>query len=172
MNELDEVWSQMLDSAMENARAAGRADVADYLALKATNDQIRAQSTGWLFDLLIEIASEANRQHPAIVIEREMPHSFTHNGANLVGSLVRARHGVRAMTLEAGWTRTPTDGFMRGGALAAARIRHFGLDRESVDLSLVILDGMPRWCFSDRGEPAPEFRSGEMLHHFSIFLGK
>ena len=55
-------------------------------------------------------------------MENENPHNFRLRGANLVGSLLRVRQGVRCLTVEAGWTRTPNDGFMRGGALAIARI--------------------------------------------------
>src|SRR5215470_2131826 len=112
----------MLAESSANARAAGRHAVADYIALKASNDQIRERGVRWLFDSLIELAAIANRQNIAVTIEREDPHSFHHLGANMVGSLIRFRHGVRCLTLQAGWTRTPRDGFMRGQALAAARI--------------------------------------------------
>src|SRR5436305_2498739 len=107
MNELDEIWSQMLADAEARARASGRHDVADYLALKASNDQIRERSIRWLFDSIIEFAAHANRREQAIAIEREDPHNFSFRGANLVGSLLRIRQGVRCLTLEAGWTRTP-----------------------------------------------------------------
>jgi hypothetical protein len=33
MNELDEAWSHMLAGAIANAKATGREDVAEYLAL-------------------------------------------------------------------------------------------------------------------------------------------
>ena len=172
MNELDELWSEMLDSALDNARAEGRGGVADYIALKATNDQIRTRSTDWLIDLLIEIASDASRELQAMTIEREEPHSFPYNGANLVGSLLRVRHGIRAVTVEAGWPRTPTDGFMRDGALAAARIRHFGLRERSMDLILTIIDGMPQWQFTHPGGQKAEFRQADMHRHLKVLLSE
>ena len=53
MNELDEIWSQMLEAAIAGSEAAGHGDVAEYLRLKATNDAIRRRSVAWLFDSMI-----------------------------------------------------------------------------------------------------------------------
>jgi hypothetical protein len=167
MNELDEAWSQMLAGAVENARSSGRPDVADYLSLKLSNDAIRQTSVGWLFDSLIEIASDGNRQNPSITIEREEPHEFPFRGAKMAGSLLRVRLGVRCLTLEAGWTRTPSHGFMRGGFLAAARIVHFGMPKSGVELILVRNDDAPAWN-SVEGE---RFDSESLRRHFTIFLG-
>ena len=44
MNELDKVWTRMINEALEKARAEGSSDVAEYLTLKATNDKIRQAS--------------------------------------------------------------------------------------------------------------------------------
>src|SRR4051812_28331845 len=129
MTELDQLWSQMLEKAAANAVHSGNREIADYLHLKAANDAIRAVGVGWLIDTIIQIAGHAVRQHPAITIEREEPHNFARGNSNMVGSLVRVRHGVRCLTAEAGWTRTPGDGIMTGGALAFARITHFGLPK-------------------------------------------
>jgi hypothetical protein len=167
MNELDEAWSQMIAGAAENAKASGRADVADYLSLKLSNDAIRQASVGWLFDSLIEIASERTRQNSSITIEREEPHEFPFRGAKMAGSLLRVRLGVRCLTLEAGWTRTPAHGFMRGGALAAARITHFGMPKSGAELILVRNNETPAWN-SVEGEP---FDSESLRRHFTIFLG-
>ncbi len=146
MNELDDVWSQMLADAIEKANSSGRADVADYLGLKASNDLFRRTSVKWLFDALIEAAAAQNsRSTPAVVIERTEPHSFSYQGANLVGSKVTFRCGVRCLTAEAGWTRTPADGFMRRGGLAFARLRHFGLPKSNVDLVLTRSNETPVW---------------------------
>ena len=70
MNELDEAWSQMLAGAIENARASGRGDIADFLALKQSNDALRQTAVDWLFNSFIEIAAEANRRNSLVVIER------------------------------------------------------------------------------------------------------
>src|SRR5690242_13863554 len=76
MNELDEVWTQMMQSAIQNARSTGRTDVAEYLALKAGNDQIRATSCRWLFESFTELSDEVNRKGIRLNIENQNPHRF------------------------------------------------------------------------------------------------
>jgi len=170
MNELDEVWTQMTNKALEKARADGRGDVAEYLELKTTNDTIRAASVKWLLDATLEIASFANRNDAAITIENENPHQFSFGNANLVGSLVRFRQGVRCLTIEAGWTRTPNDGFMRGGALAGARISHFGISKHNAELLLVQSNDLPSWFSVDTDGKRTLFDSNNLQQHFRIFL--
>lgn len=166
MNELDEIWSQMLAEAAQNARGSGRDDVAQYLDLKQSNDAIRQASVNWLFGSFIEAASEANRRNPAITIEREEPHEFPFRNAKMAGSLVRIRLGVRCLTVEAGWTRTPSHGFMRGGALAAARISHFGMPKANSDLVLIRSGEAPLWTTVE-GE---NFDLHSLIEHFRTFL--
>ena len=171
MNELDEMWSQMLSQALENAKASGRHDVAEYLNLKAANDTIRQASVQWLFDTLIEIAGDANRTNLGVSIERNDPHNFSYRGANLVGSLIRLRHGVRCLTVEAGWTRTPTDGFMRGGALAFAKITHLGIPKANAEISLTRSEEAPVWKLILEEKGVEIFRSEALRDHFRIFTG-
>jgi hypothetical protein len=171
MNELDEMWSKMLSQALENAEASGRHDVVDYLNLKAANDAIRQASVQWLFDTLIEIAGDANRTNTSISIERDDAHNFSYRGANLVGSLIRFRQGVRCLTVEAGWTRTPTDGFMRGGALAFARITHMGMPKANAEISLVRYEESPVWQVMLGEKGVQIFRSESLREHFQIFTG-
>lgn len=171
MNELDEVWSKMLAQALETAKASGRHDVADYLNLKATNDAIRQTGVRWLFDTLIEIAGEANRSNVSISIERNDPHNFAYRGANIVGSLVRLRHGVRCLTVEAGWTRTPADGFMRGGALAFARISHLGMPGSRAEIELTTSDDTPLWKVVLEEKAVEVFHSEALRIHFDILTG-
>lgn len=171
MNELDEVWSEMLASAIANAEASGRRDVADYLSLKAANDTIRQAGVKWLMDSAIELATDASRQKPSIVIETESPYTFAFKGANLVGSLLRVRQGVRCLTIEAGWTRTPNDGFMRGGALAFARITHFGMAKAGADLMLARPGDAPHWFAMPGDETRVQIDSSNIRDHFQIFLG-
>ena len=171
MSELDQLWSQMLDEAMAAARASGRHDVADYLDLKARNDVLRNAGVRWLFESLIGIAGEVTRQNAAIIIDREDPHNFPHRGANIAGSLLTFRLGVRCLTVEAGWTRTPGDGFMRGGALAIARISHFGIAKMNAELHLKPAESGPGWiAYYADGASIPADESF-LRQHFSIFLG-
>jgi hypothetical protein len=175
MNELDEVWAQKLSQATANARAAGRIDVADYLNLKATNDLIRQTSVKWLFDSMTEIAARNNRGIAAssVTIESENPHRFDFAKATMVGSLLRLRQGVRCLTLEAGWTRTPADGFMRHSALAAARVTHFGITKANQDLILLRqTNDVPEWFSIDRNGRKSLFNLNKLEEHFRIFAGK
>lgn len=171
MNELDEVWAQMTKQAIEDARGAGREDVAEYLTLKAGNDFVRSMSVKWLFDSLQEIAGRYNRQRAGVLIENESPYSFAFNRANMVGSRLNLRQGVRCLSLEAGWTRTPTDGFMRGGALAAARVTHFGISQANEDLILLKKDDFPQWFAVDRTGGKNLFDSRNLQKHFELFTG-
>ncbi|MGI8640785.1 MAG: hypothetical protein ACR2MG_12675 [Pyrinomonadaceae bacterium] len=172
MNELDEVWAQKLNEAINQAHSDGRSDVADYLALKASNDALRSTGVKWLFDALLEIASFANRNNSSITIENDNPHQFTFGNANLVGSVLRFRQGVRCLTLEAGWTRTPTDGFMRGGALACAKLTHFGIGKHNAELLLVHSNSLLNWVSIDKNGGKNTFDSHHLNQHFQIFAGE
>lgn len=145
MNELEEAWSKQLASAIDDAKKAGRHDIADFLTLKAENDSIRMGGVKWLFETFVTLAAEANREFSSISMERTDPHNFPHRGANIVGTMLRIRCGVRCLTFEAGWTRTPSDGFLRGGALAFAKITHFGMPREGAELNLVVSGNEAVW---------------------------
>lgn len=172
MHELDEVWENMMNEAIARAKSSGRSDVADYLQLKAVNDAARAASVNWLFDAALEIAAEINRRSSvAISVENEHPYRFALGNATLVGSVARFRLGVRCLTVEAGWTRTPSDGFMRNGALAAARISHFGMKQQNSELVLLRLDNSPHWFAVEKDGNRSLFDSRTLQKHFQIFLG-
>jgi len=172
MNELDEVWARKLTEARQKAQAAGRADVAEYLELKTLNDFIRQMSVKWLLDSATEIASIANRSGASITMETKNPHNFAFGNANLAGSRLSFRQGVRCLTVEAGWTRTPNDGFMRGGALAAARISHFGMSKHNAELLLIRGGGdAPKWFAAGTDGNRDFFDAENLRRHFRVFLG-
>jgi hypothetical protein len=166
MTELDQIWSRMLDTASARAGETGRDDIVEYLRLKATNDAIRAAGVKWLFDVVIEIAIDAQKRRPTIAIERTEPHRFNRGNSRMVGTKLEIRQGVRCMTVEAGWTRSPSDGVMRGQALAAASVRHFGLARHDTDLKFIRGDDLPRWL-SQTGDLV---NSTFLMQHFDILL--
>ncbi len=172
MNELDDLWLQMMEKAIANAQTAGRSDVAQYLALKASNDAIRSTGCRWLFDSFLELSEEVNRQGIKLEIESESPHRFPVGTSTMVGSLLKFQQGVRCLTIETGWTRTPADGFMRGGALACARILHFGMSKANAELSLLLQKDLPEWfSISDEGKRT-QFDSSNLRKHFQFFLGE
>lgn len=158
----------MLARAGERAAASDRHDVADYINLKASNDLIRQTGVAWLFETLTEFAAAANRSGIAISIERTEPSSFSYRGANIVGSSVKFRHGLRCLTVEAGWTRTPADGFMRGGGLAFARLRHFGLPKANVDLGLFGSDAAPVWRTLREDGTGNDVHSNDLHGHIKL----
>ena len=170
MSEMDEIWSRMLTEARENARVAARHDVADYLDLKASNDLIRRAGVAWLFETIFEMVASQNRTNVAAAIERTEPHSFIYRGANIVGSAVSFRYGVRCLTVEAGWTRTPADGFMRGGGLALARLRHFGIPARSAEIALTGTDGPPVWRVIGDDALREEVHSEYLRSHVDLLL--
>jgi hypothetical protein len=170
MTELDQMWSQMLTEAAAKAIDSGRSDIVRYLRLKAANDAIRAEGVNWLCGSVIELAAEANRRHPAIAIERREPNVYRRGNSNMVGSLIQVRLGVRCLTLEAGWTRTPSDGIMRGGILAAARISHFGMSKANADLSLAYSGDLPLWFIDEEGQSRRPFRIRDLNEHFMILM--
>ena len=166
MNELDRFWSEKLSNAIEQVRGAGRGDLADYLELKAANDAVRQAETEKLFKLLTDRALSAENIEKNIHVERESPHSFVHRNATMTGFLLRLSRGVRCLTVEAGWTRRPGDGFMRFGALVFSRITHFGLPEKNVELILKPNDGSILWHVVRSGAPAesigPEAIEGQI----------
>lgn len=172
MNELDEVWLQMMSQAQAQAQSSGRSDVAEYLALKANNDALRSTSCQWLFNSFLELSEEVNRQGIRLEIETENPHRFTVGHSTMVGSLLQFRQGVRCLTIETGWTRTPSDGFMRGGSLAHAKISHFGISKANAELLLLRnKQDSPFWAAIDKEGTKKIFAFNDLRKHFEVFLG-
>ena len=151
MSELDEAWGQALAEAGRRAAAAGRRDVAEYLRLRTSNDLLRQTGIEWLLDTFTILAGQANRRGASIQLSKEDAHRFPVGNATMVGPLLTLGFGVRALSIEAGWPRTPSDGFVRGGGLACARIRHRG--KKSVDEDMLLVRSekdAPRWMVIDK----------------------
>jgi hypothetical protein len=172
MDELNELWAKMMQEAILNAKSTGRTDVAEYLALKSANDSIRSTGCRWLFNSFIELSEAANRRGIKLKVENENPHRFDVGHSTMVGSLLRFHYGLRNLTIEAGWTRTPQDGFIRGGGLACARISHFGMSKSNAELLLVNQNkNSPQW-FLLLGEGLRKpVSSNNLRDHFNLFLG-
>jgi hypothetical protein len=166
MIEFDEVWKNLLDNASFRAVQSGRSDVADYLCLKLENDAIRRSGVDWLSHTLIELASDAQQTNPNLLIERVSPHSFKAGTSTMVGGLTRVQYGLRCLTLEAGWARTPAQGIMRNGGLAQCRFTHFGIPLATSEYMLVRGGTLPIWV-NKAGE---ELKSCSFQHHLAILL--
>lgn len=157
--------------AVNRARAAGRGDVLDYLELKSRNDLLRSTAIDWLQITFTNLAGDANRSGAAIQIEHQETYSFRVGSATMVGTSLTLRQGVRALTLESGWPRAPHDGFVRGGGLARANIKHFGRSSANIELMLVSSrKGTPQWFLIDEDGNRSICTEGELQRHFALLL--
>lgn len=156
MSELDEAWALALSEAERKARMGGRTDVAQYLALRNSNDLLRKTAINWLMETVLQLAGEANRRGASIQIANDDQHRFTVGKATMVGRLLTLTFGLRVLSVEAGWPRTPRDGFIKGGGLACGSLRHRGIKSASEELQLLRAPaGSPRWVAQGKdGIPA------------------
>lgn len=172
MSELDEAWTLALAEAEGRARAAGRKDISEYLALRGANDLIRKIGSDWLLAMFEKLAAEANRADAGIRIATEDEHRFKVGTATMVGRRLNLGRGVRVLFVETGWPREPRDGVIRGGGLACANIKHLGMRSESETLRLVLsAGGAPGWIGrgGKRG-PGSEIHEADVKSHIAILL--
>lgn len=161
MSELDEAWASALAEAEQKARLAGRRDVADYLALRNSNDLLRTAGIDWLLTSFTNFAGDANRAGASIQLSRSDSHRFRIGNSTMVGRLVTLTNGIRRLSVEAGWPRVPRDGIVRGGGLAAGHILHLGIRSASDELLLSKSSaGAPQWLMVNR--------NGLLLHESDI----
>ena len=173
MSELEEAWELALAEANRRAQAAGRADIARYLDLRTQNDLLRRTAIDWLTATLISLAGEANRNGAAIQIERRDTHRFRRGSATMVGIQLTLRRGVRALSIEGGWPRTPRDGIVRGNGLACANIKHFGRHRSNAELLLACPPGRgPQWFVLGKTGTRVPFTETLARHHFSALMSE
>lgn len=171
MSELDEAWAAALSEAEQKARLAGRKDVAEYLSLKNSNDLLRTAGIRWLLETFTVAAGEANRSGASIQISKNDDHRFPIGNSTMVGQLITLNYGVRTLFIEAGWPRVPRDGFVRGGGLACANIRHLGLRNASEELLLTKTStGAPGWKSLTKARS--QLHTSDVHRHIAILLDK
>jgi hypothetical protein len=106
---------------------AERDYVAEYLALRAANDQLRERGKQWLWNALDTLCSELSREWAAkpggapLQVGRQ-EWQFHAGAATLVGERFGARLNERTLLVEAGWPRLPEHGFIPDGGLALGQI--------------------------------------------------
>ena len=168
MSELDEAWAAALSEAERQARLAGRRDIADYLSLRNSNDLLRKAGVDWLIAEFTTLAGDANREGASIRIETQEGHRFRTGNSTMVGHQLTLKNGVRTLYIEAGWPRTPRDGFVRGGGLACASIRHLGIRNANEELLLTKSStGEPAWKSSGTKHA---LHAADMRRHLKILL--
>jgi len=171
VSELDETWAAALLEAEARARAAGRGDITEYLALRRSNDLLRTTACGWLLSIFANVAGEMNRAGASLQISNEDNYQFQVANAAMVGQLLKLENGVRQLLVEVGWPRLPGHGFIRGGGIALGRLRHLGIKSASELIRLVTApEGTPRWIVENNRQPATEIREANIRQHIAILL--
>jgi hypothetical protein len=171
VGELDEAWAAALAEAENRARNAGRADVAEYLSLRNSNDLLRKAAVEWLFSGFTRLAGEANRAGASLQIASQEGHRFRVGNSTMVGSLLTLTNGVRMLFIEAGWPRTPRDGIVRGRGLACANIRHLGISSANENLLLAkTSSGAPNWVSSTMKSAGVVVHESDLRRHLAILL--
>ena len=173
MSEVDEAWAQALAAAQQRAGAAGRGDVAEYLRLRRSNDLLRQTSIEWLLTTFTMLAGQANREGGSLQISREDGHRFRVGHSTMVGRLLKLSFGVRTLSIEAGWPRVPSDGIIRGGGLACARIKHLG--RRRMDHELLLersTHDEPRWLLREPDVTPRRFLEADVRNHLDKLVSE
>jgi len=171
MSELDEAWAAALAEAEHRARLAGRGDVAEYIALRNSNDLLRKAGIDWLLASFTNVAGDANRGGASIQLTNTDGHRFRIGTSTMVGRLVSLTFGVRQLVVEAGWPRVPRDGIVLGGGLASAYVRHVGIRRADEQLLLSrSASGSPQWT-SVTNRPRA-FHESDIYRHLAILLDR
>jgi hypothetical protein len=172
VSEFDEAWARVLAEAEQRARASGRGEVAEYLALRATNDLARKAGMDWLFSTFTMLAGAANRAGASVQVSKQDGHRFRVGAATMVGSLLTFQMGVRQLFVEAGWPRAPQDGFVRGGGLALAHVKHFGDRAGDAELMLARgANGTPQWVVLEKTGVRTVLMEERVRRHIARFLG-
>jgi hypothetical protein len=171
VSELDEAWAAALSEAERRARSAGRSELAEYISLRNSNDLLRTAGIEWLVSSFTILAGEANRAGASLQIANQDAHRFRIGNSTMVGSLLTLSNGVRRLSVEAGWPRTPRDGVVRGNGLACANIRHLGIKSANEELLLAKTNsGAPGWLSSSRPKPRHVLHESDIRRHLAILL--
>lgn len=171
MSELDEAWAAALAEAERRARSAGRSELAEYISLRNSNDLLRSAGIDWLVSTFTKLAAEANRRGASLQITTQGAHRFRIGNSTMVGSLLTLSNGLRQLFIEAGWPRTPRDGFVRGGGLACANIRHLGISAANEELLLAKTNtGGPSWLSSGQRNARAVVLEADLRRHLAILL--
>lgn len=100
---------------------------AEYMALKAANDQLRERGKQWLLAALSQLCADANQKltdqlDQTGIQTGSQEWQFKVENATMMGERFGIRYRFRTLTVEVGWPRLPEHGFLTDGAMARARI--------------------------------------------------
>ncbi len=150
---------------------SGRGVIGDYIEVRERNNRVRETAVAVLLSAVHAVAAEAESAGVALSVERFDECRFDMRSMKLSGPALRIRHGVRCLTVETGWTRLPSDGVMREGALAAARLSHFGMPEHTAEIYLLVFDDRPRWFSVGRDGIRVSFEAEDLVGHFGRLVG-
>ena len=171
MSELEEHWENALAEAARRARALGRKDLAEYVTLRSANDLVRRTAVEWLISTFTALATEVKAAGANMEIEHQDNHRFRIGQATMVGQLLTVRRGVPLIQVEAGWPRTPPDGFVRGGGLARAHIKHLGKPGVNEELLLTQSHSKaPQWQVLRKNGGQTVLTEAHLRSHLSELL--
>lgn len=168
MNADKNIWISLLGDPEFQEMFSGRGIIGDYIKLREQNDAIREKAVEVLFAAARTLADEASKQGLTVVVEEFDQCRFESRSARVSGPGIRIRHGVRCLTLEAGWTRVASDGVLSEGALALARISHFGIPEKTALLHLLLFEERPRWFTIGRDGIRRSFEAEDLVGHFQL----
>ena len=152
---------------------------AEYLALKAANDELRERGKQWLWNALdvisSEISSELSAQNnPPLQVGRQ-EWQFKVEDSTMVGERVGARFREKTLVVEAGWPREPQHRFVPGRGLALARIGFSqNVMLEAKIVAEMILkrrnNGDPGWNFIADKKPDVGVTESRLREYFNLIL--
>ena len=100
---------------------------ADYLSLKAANDQLRERGKQWLLETLSDYCAEINRTlmaqpNPLPLQVGRQAWEFKVGNSLMVGERLGVRYRGATLIVEVGWPREPKHGHVPDQGLARGRI--------------------------------------------------
>lgn len=167
MDEFEQKWLEMLEKAKERAQREENLTLLEYFELKSANEKLRLEASKALLEMFFYAARSKSLEGFNLKFNTKSGHQFEMRQARLTGFCLDISFGIRKLTIEIGWTRTPKDGFMRQGALAYSRISHFGRPEHNKEL-LLLNRNEPRWFFANDLQKL--FEESDAVKHLNILL--
>lgn len=153
---------------------------AEYMALKAANDQLRERGKQWLLDTFTQLCADANRSLMADPAQAGIQTGaqewqFKVENATMAGERFGARYGYRTLTVEVGWPRLPEHGYLTDNALARARVSFSQntMLQPQVLAELVfkkVGNGEPAWFVFKNREVGEQITETRLREFFSLIL--
>jgi hypothetical protein len=153
---------------------------AEYLALKAANDQLRERGKQWLLDAFTQLCADANRNlmtDPTQVgIQTGTQEwQFKVENATMAGERFGARYRYKTLTVEVGWPRLPEHGFLTDNALARAQVSFSQntMLQPAVLAELVFKkagSGEPAWFVFKNRQIGEQINAARLRELFSLIL--